>query len=57
MGPTQLSDHDRVKDKVNELINLARAFGFIVTIDLVPQQPLAMGNYMMVANVRKARKK
>lgn len=37
------------------LIAYARQKGIVVTIDLVPKQPLAQGNYEMVASVRPAR--
>lgn len=37
------------------LIQQARDWGYVVTIETVPLQPLAMRNYEMVGDVRKAR--
>lgn len=41
--------------KAYELVALAESSNVVVTIDTVPEQPLAMGNYTMVVNVRPAR--
>lgn len=41
--------------RANSLIKAAECLGFVVTIEQVPLQPLAMGNYASVAHVRKAR--
>ena len=38
-----------------ELVNQARELGYVITIDTVPEQPLAMGNHTMLVNVRPAR--
>ena len=38
-----------------ELVNQAHELGYVITIDTVPEQPLAMGNHTMVVNVRPAR--
>lgn len=38
-----------------QLIHMAEQAGAVVTITLHPRQPLAMGNYDMVAEVRPAR--
>lgn len=54
-------DRDRIKSlqdirvRVRELIALAESNGFVVTIDTKPKQPLATGNFTMVADVRDAR--
>jgi len=37
----------------NDIIKLAQATGFVVTIETRPLQPLAMRNYEMVADVRR----
>lgn len=42
-------------NQAEDLINLADAAGFVVTIEQKPSMPLAMGNYETVANVRPAR--
>lgn len=46
---------DIVADCAASLIELAKDCGQVVTIDLVPKLPLAMGNYDMVYLVREAR--
>lgn len=38
-----------------QLVDMADLAGVVVTISLHPRQPLAMGNYKMVADVRPAR--
>jgi hypothetical protein len=37
------------------LLRQAELQGFVITVDLVPNEPLAMGNYRMVGHVRPAR--
>lgn len=39
----------------NDLVQTAKRCGLVVTIGLEPRQPLAMGNYDMVVDVRPAR--
>lgn len=41
--------------QLNTLIQTAERLGIVLTIDNVPQQPLAMGNHQMVGRVRPAR--
>ncbi len=41
-----------IQQQADQLINQARAAGLVLTIELQPQHPLAMGNYKMVASVR-----
>lgn len=41
--------------KAHELLVTADALGFVLTIETVPQQPLAMGNYHMMSSVREKR--
>lgn len=41
--------------QASALIADAAAEGFVVTIETVPREPLAMGNFDMVAHVREAR--
>lgn len=38
-----------------KLIHSATAHGFIITVELRPQRPLAMGNYLMLGEVREKR--
>jgi len=42
---------EAIKEKANQLIEEANRDGIILTITLVPLEPLAMGNYAMVAEV------
>lgn len=44
-----------VKEACNQLLTLAANAGQVVTIEQVPLQPLAMGNYETVVHVRPAR--
>lgn len=58
----QIAEHQRARQQAvvaevllqqaAKLITAAKGLGFILTIDLVPNKPLAMGNYDMVARVR-----
>lgn len=50
-----LSIEQILTNKAQDLINLARAAGFVVTIEQMPLKPLAMGNHETVASVRPAR--
>jgi hypothetical protein len=45
----------RIEEGLTSLINIAKEHGFVITVDTVPNKPLAMGNYEMVASVRDAR--
>lgn len=44
-----------VLQKAQEVIEMAKAMGAVVTIDCQPRTPLAMGSYDMVADARSAR--
>ena len=46
---------DRVKAEAEDVVAAARACGVVVTIDLEPTAPLAMGNYRMVVDARPVR--
>jgi hypothetical protein len=46
---------DRVRAEAEDLVAAAKASGIVLTIDLEPGFPLAMGNYRMVVNTRPAR--
>ena len=46
---------ERLQVKAEELVLFAQDCGMVVTIDLKPRLPLAMGNYDMVISVRPAR--
>lgn len=50
-GPLQ----PHIQQMTNNLIRYAEQCGYIITIETVPQQPLAMGNVKMVGEVRVAR--
>lgn len=43
---------NEVKERAEELIRYAEEVGMVVTIDLQPLQPLAMGHHKMVADVQ-----
>lgn len=52
------ADHGSIVWKrAKGLVEYADEHGFVVTIDLKPKDPLAMGNYEHVVNVREARSK
>lgn len=44
-----------LSNQAEDLINLADAAGYVVTIEQKPAMPLAMGNYETVTNIRPAR--
>ena len=44
-----------VQMHAQQLVDYARSHGLVVTIDLKPQPPLAMGNYLPVIEIREAR--
>lgn len=46
---------ENFKIVLNTLIDKAEQQGLVITIDLVNETPLAMGNYKMVPDVRLAR--
>jgi hypothetical protein len=41
-----------IAEQLADVLHRARARGFVIDVRLVPAQPLAMGNYRMVGNVR-----
>lgn len=45
----------RLEDDLRKLLQAAELQGFVITVDLVPNEPLAMGNYRMVGYVRAGR--
>lgn len=45
----------RLEDDLRKLLQAAELQGFVVTVELVPCKPLAMGNYRMVGHVRPGR--
>jgi hypothetical protein len=45
-----------LQHRLEELVEHAKQQGFVMTVDLVPLGPLAMGNYTMRPEVRPARK-
>lgn len=44
-----------IADELRRLLHRAELSGFVVTVDLVPNKPLAMGNYRMIGHVRAGR--
>lgn len=46
---------DFIKEQADRFIEFVSDMGFVLTVELKPKQPLAMGNYEMVADVRPAR--
>ena len=44
-----------LKERLAELLNDARRAGQVITVDLVPNQPLRMGGYFMRGGIRPAR--
>lgn len=48
-------DIDIIRRRALALVGLAREWGYVVTIETKPEQPLAMGNHFMAVDVRPAR--
>lgn len=48
---------EAIREDAENLIRVAQTHNAVVTITLEPQEPLAMGNYKMVADVRPARQR
>ena len=46
---------EAIKWKAEQLVALAKQVNVVLTIETVPQQPLAMGNFEMKVDVRPAR--
>lgn len=46
---------DNIAGDLVGLLDFAQRNGFIITVETVPLEPLAMRNYRMVGNVRGAR--
>lgn len=53
--PEQLIAQINWKNRAERLIAEAADDGVIITVDLVPNRPLAMGNYKQVVDVRPRR--
>lgn len=53
IGEQSVQEH--IQALAENLVKLADHFGFVVTIEQVPKQPLAMGNYTSIASIRKTR--
>jgi hypothetical protein len=49
------AERQQIQAEVIELVKHAERMGFVVEVYLVPMKPLAMGNYAMAVDVRKAR--
>ena len=48
-------DIEIIRRRAFSLVELCKEWGYVVTIETRPQQPLAMGNSYMAVNVRPAR--
>lgn len=48
-------DLEILRRRAFALVELANEWGYVVTIETKPEQPLAMGNHYMAVDVRKAR--
>lgn len=46
---------NQIANQLQMLLNAAYDCGYVVTVELAPLQPLAMGNYQMVGQVREQR--
>lgn len=44
-----------IKENIDAILRLAKENNIVVTVETVPNKPLAMGNYEMVSSVREAR--
>lgn len=49
------TNQEAIVAMATELIAVAQRCGFVLTIDIQPRQPLAMGNYDTVVDLRPAR--
>jgi hypothetical protein len=54
MKDRQPTIKEDIEQKLLELVIRADQMGLVLTIDLQPLTPLAMGNYVMVPRVREA---
>lgn len=52
-----MSNLKRIQDFAELLIRDAEEHGFVVTINTVPNEPLAMGNHRMVVEVKESHAK
>lgn len=52
---TEITTAEQIRSRAQQLIDDAKSASIVVRIDLVPLQPLAMGNLEMVVDVRSAR--
>lgn len=55
-APTPSGIKLELLNQAQRLIATANLYGFVVTIEQTPLEPLAMGNYESVASIREARK-
>jgi hypothetical protein len=46
---------ETLKAQLDILLHTAKRCGFVLTVELVSNKPLAMGNYKMVGSVRETR--
>lgn len=53
--PTFHAVESSIANELYRLLRRAELCGFVVTVDLVPNEPLAMGNYRMIGHVRPMR--
>lgn len=48
-------DIEIIRRRARALVELAQEWGYVLTIETKPEQPLAMGNHFMAVDVRPAR--
>lgn len=48
-------DKEYIEQQLTDLITVAAFAGFVITIETVPTEPLRMGGFRMVGQVRQAR--
>lgn len=53
--PLDLANPESIKRCFNLLVEYAERDGFIVTVEQIPEAPLAMGNYKSMVTVRPKR--
>ena len=49
------NNQEAITHVAHEIVELAQRCGLVVTIEIKPREPLAMGNYDMVVDAREAR--
>jgi hypothetical protein len=57
MTDEEIKDHQwlLLQTRLTNLLRDAQAQGFVITVEVEPRKPLAMGNVALVGTVRRAR--